>query len=50
MRKPILSICMAVSLILFAQKAMAGTQIYVNLGLPVVQFEMGGEAPYEDYV
>lgn len=48
MRKSILSICMAAAFILFAQSAMAGTQVYVSFGFPVVQFEMGGEGPYED--
>jgi hypothetical protein len=48
MRESILSICMAAGFILFAQSAMAGTQVYVNFGFPVILFEMGGEGPYED--
>jgi len=43
MRKPMLCICIAVSLILFAQKAMAGTQLYVN------QNEQGQNSPWGSY-
>ena len=50
MRKPILTICIALSLILFSQKAMAGTRVYVSFGFPVVQFEMYGGDPCEDSI
>lgn len=43
MRKLILSLCIvAAGLILFAQRAQAGTQVYVSLGFPVVQYDMCG--------
>jgi hypothetical protein len=50
MGKSILSICMASGFILFAQSAMAGTQVYFTFGIPIVQFEMDGGCPYEDDV
>lgn len=48
MRKSILSMYMAAGFILFAQSAMAGTQVYVTFGFPVVQFEMDGDCPYDE--
>lgn len=48
MKKSILSICMATGFILFAQSAVAGTQVYVAFGFPVVQLERGGDCPYDE--
>ncbi len=40
--------CVSAALVLLAQPAVAGSRVYVNIGVPVVEFEVRGGAPCGD--